>query len=73
MGMQARQYRNYLYREVPSAHLDWEHRLDAILSELDHWSPDVICLQVMGLPHHSTTHSVICKAIIGAAAWPAWG
>ncbi|KAF6259941.1 hypothetical protein COO60DRAFT_946990 [Scenedesmus sp. NREL 46B-D3] len=41
----ARHYRSYLYDSVPSTYLDWSHRRAAILAELAHLQPDILCLQ----------------------------
>ncbi|WIA41917.1 hypothetical protein OEZ86_009232 [Tetradesmus obliquus] len=41
----ARHYRSYLYDNVPSTYLDWSHRRAAILAELAHLQPDILCLQ----------------------------
>jgi mRNA deadenylase 3'-5' endonuclease subunit Ccr4 len=43
--VQARHYRSYLYDNVPSTYLDWSHRRAAILAELAHLQPDILCLQ----------------------------
>lgn len=45
-AMQAKHHRSYLYHDVPSSYLDWHHRRAAIIAELAHLRPDVICLQV---------------------------
>jgi mRNA deadenylase 3'-5' endonuclease subunit Ccr4 len=34
-----------LYDNVPSTYLDWSHRRAAILAELAHLQPDILCLQ----------------------------
>lgn len=43
--LQAKHYRSYLYHDVPSGYLDWAHRRSAIIAELTHLQPDIICLQ----------------------------
>lgn len=44
-ALQAKHYRSYLYHDVPSGYLDWAHRRSAIVAELAHLQPDIICLQ----------------------------
>eukprot|EP00878_Enallax_costatus_P017115 GHUV01017970.1.p1 GENE.GHUV01017970.1~~GHUV01017970.1.p1 ORF type:complete len:778 (+),score=281.41 GHUV01017970.1:24-2357(+) len=41
----AKHYRSYLYHDVPSGYLDWHHRKAAIVEELAHLQPDIVCLQ----------------------------
>eukprot|EP00879_Flechtneria_rotunda_P021883 GHRR01023078.1.p1 GENE.GHRR01023078.1~~GHRR01023078.1.p1 ORF type:complete len:102 (-),score=40.32 GHRR01023078.1:65-370(-) len=43
--IQAQHYRSYLYREVSASYLDWHLRRSAIIAELAHLQPDIICLQ----------------------------
>lgn len=41
----AHKYKHYLYRDVPSACLHWEHRQKVLLQEMAHYHPDVVYLQ----------------------------
>lgn len=53
----ARSYRHFLYRDVPSGALSWEHRRAVLLAELAHHAPDIICLQV----RPGNRHGCLCR------------
>lgn len=49
-SVQAHEHAHELYRAVPRWCLQWEHRGPAILAEIEHWAPDIGCLQEVDRP-----------------------
>lgn len=77
-ALQARQYRWYLYGEVPTSHLEWAARRRAIIDELTAHAPDVVCLQVSEMQVSSCMRVRLCVCVcvleeegeVGDETWP---